>query len=148
MKISTAELATCGDVYSFLLWFEKYHEVSIPIEQDVFDLLEAPHIQTIGVWFDNLGLVAAIRINISSLDTYSSIRKVEFPLDFKCAAAILSDLERRYPGGPCLTPRPARLTLWVQPDISKSPSDEQMTNDMLVRIGFRRELANNWDYIV
>lgn len=149
MKLSAAELIMCPTAYDLMLWFSHYHELEIPPEQDLLLLLANDNIQTLGVWVDTLGLVAALKINARSVELDFKIKRLEFPLDFKSAIAIMKSIDRSdsYSSLPRPVVRKARLTLWIQPDISKNAQEAQELDTLLHGIGFRRDFANNWDYV-
>ena len=139
MKLASLEIMFCKDAYDLLLWFKKIKNLNIPSRQDFSSLLNTQEIQTLGVWFDNFGLVSILKIERDGLNASWDLSQISFPVCANDVVRINSALSR--------TSYEDRLkiTLWLRPDtpgkrLAKIESE-------LSRIGFVRDFAHNWDYI-
>jgi len=67
MKLASLEIMFCKDAYDLLLWFKKVRNLNIPSREDFQVLMDTEEVQTLGVWFDHVGLVSILKINRGGL---------------------------------------------------------------------------------
>lgn len=138
MKLASLEIMFCKDAYDLLLWFKKVRNLNIPSREDFQVLMDTEEVQTLGVWFDHVGLVSILKINRGGLSASWGLSQISFPV---CAEDVV-----RINSGLSATSyeEPPKITLWLKPDTAGNRLTELEAR--LVKIGFVKDFAYNWDF--
>lgn len=140
MKLASLEMMMCSTAYELLTWLNKNKNTSIPSKKDFDFLQSSPEIQTVGVWFDKVGLLAILKMRVHSQALSYGLTATSFPMTAKDVVGInagfASDLADN---------SAPRITLWLEPDLSGAALTE--IESALISMGFVKEYANNWDKV-
>lgn len=138
MKLSTLEIMFCKDAYDLLLWFKKVRNLNIPSKKNFQVLINTEEVQTLGVWFDHVGLVSILKSNRGGLSASWGLSQISFPVCAEDVVRINSGLSAT-----SYEERP-KITLWLKPDTAGNRLTELEAR--LVKIGFVKDFAYNWDF--
>ena len=137
MKLASLEILFCKEVYELLFWFKKNKNMQIPSEEDYSKLIEMDEIQTMGIWFDQVGLVSVLKINKDGSNA-RGLKQVSIPVCSEDLIRINSGLKNTSDDSV------PKITLWLRPDVIGSKLAE--IEIYLDQIGFVKDFANNWDF--
>lgn len=139
MKLASLEIMFCQNVYDLLLWFKKVRNLNIPSREDFDIIMDMEEVQTLGVWFDHIGLVSILKIDRGGLNASWGLSQISFPVCADDVVRINSGLKAT-----SYEERP-KITLWLKPDTTGSRLTE--LEKELIRIGFVKDFAYNWDFV-
>jgi hypothetical protein len=138
MKLASLEILFCKEVYELLSWFKKNRNMQIPSKEDYNKLIEINEIQTMGIWFENVGLVSVLKISKDAANALWGLRQISIPLSSDDLIRINSGLKNTSDDSI------PKITLWLRPDTTGSKLAEIESH--LAQIGFIKDFANNWDF--
>jgi len=140
VKLQVAELLLCETFYQILLWFAKFHDMRIPIQEHFAEIMCNPDILTVGIWLDSCGTLATLKWDRSNYMADFFQKCIQAPLTAENAGEIISALAKYRHG------IPPRLTLWTTTAISTNLELDLDLARFLEERGFFRDFSNNWDY--
>lgn len=137
MKLASLEIMFCKDVYELLVWFKQARGLRIPSREDFSTLMEMHEIQTMGIWFDHVGLISVLKINNDAKTATWGFKQLSIPVCSDDLVKINNGLKS------ASEELPPKITLWLKPDFGGARLTE--IEGYLASIGFVKDFANNWD---